>query len=380
MLYDFLQTRGGAERFTLDLRKLLPSAELWFQAASEHFAGCDLDAVHLLSRKPLSTTRALRISRCIHGFLRARRRFRDYDTLLLSGHYAPLAIDPGRPSGSQRRVYYAHTAPLPFAYDPPHGIIADEHPVTAAGVSVLGAWLKPRFEAALRGVDCVLANSSFTASEYTRRFGIATQVLHPPCDTAQYRWRPSDGHFLSFARQEGQKRVDRVVAAFRDLPHQRLVVASDGSDHDALVQLAQGAENIRFVRSIDPQVIRDLLERCTAAIHIPEREPFGMSVVESLAAGKPAVSVDEGGLPEILSSEGCGWLLPADPTPAQLAELVSGITEQACAQRRRACEARAAEFGRDRFAESLGRVLASPPRGRRSDTPEPGHASGAIQG
>lgn len=357
VLYDFLQTRGGAERFTLDLRALLPTAELWFQAASDLFGGCELDAVELLSAKPLSTIRALRISRCIHGFLRARRRFRAYDTLLLSGHYAPLAVDPRRPS-TQRRVYYAHTAPLPFAYDSPHAVVGEEHPVTAAGVSVLAAWLKPRFEAALRAVDGVLANSSFTANEYSRRFGIATRVLHPPCDTAQYRWQPSDGYFLSFARQETQKRVDHVIEAFRRLPHQQLVVASDGSDHSALVQLADGADNIRFVRSIDPQVIRDLLERCTATIHIPEREPFGMSAVESLAAGKPVVSVDEGGLPEILSADGCGWLLPPDPSPAQVADLVAGITAQACAQRRSACEARASEFGRERFADGLSRALA----------------------
>lgn len=356
VLYDFLQTHGGAERFTLDLRELLPHADVWFHAASGCFHAEELRAVHLLSRHPLSPQRSWRVARCIYAFLRARRRFGAYDTLFVSGHYAPLACDPHAP-GSQRRVYYAHTTPLPFAY-PGHGAGTGRSGATAASVSMLSGWLRPRFEASIRGMHRVLANSAFTAAEYAQVLGVEASVLHPPCDTSAYSWRPSEGYFLSFARQEAQKRVDRIVAAFRERPDRRLVVASDGSEHGRLVELAFGAPNIHFVRSIDPRVIRDLLERCLAVVHVPEREPFGVSAVEALAAGKPVVSVAEGGLPEILSPDGCGWLLPADPSPTQIAERIGAITAAECEERRRVCEMRARMFDRARFVQMLEAAIA----------------------
>ena len=88
-------------------------------------------------------------------------------------------------------------------------------------------------------------------------------------------------------------------------------------------------------------------------VHIPEREPFGVSAVEALAAGKPVISVMEGGLPEILASDGCGWLLPADPSPVQIAEQVGAITQADCEARRHVCEQRAGMFDRARFARQL---------------------------
>lgn len=354
VLYDFLQTRGGAERFTLDLRDLMPQADAWFHAASNCFSAQELNGVHLLSRRPLSQRRGIRVVRCIHAFLRARRHFRAYDTLLVSGHYAPLACDP-RGGDAQRRVYYAHTTPLPFAYSQSG---TDTDAATAAGVSMLSGWLRPRFEASLHGMHRVLANSTFTAAEYSRLLGVEATVLHPPCDIATYSWRPPEGYFLSFARQETQKRVDRIIAAFRQRPDSRLVIASNGSQHGRLVELAADAPNIRFVRSIDPVVIRDLLERCMAVVHVPEREPFGVSAVEALAAGKPVVSVNEGGLPEILASDGCGWLLPADPSPTQIAEQIARITAAECEARRRVCELRARMFDRARFAQRLVAAIA----------------------
>lgn len=355
VLYDFLQTHGGAERFTLDLRELLPQADAWFHAASACFSAEELHGVHLLSRRALPRQRGMRVARCIYAFLRARERFRAYDTLLVSGHYAPLACDP-RTDGDQRRFYYAHTTPLPFAYSQ-SGAGPDTNTATAASVSMLSGWLRPRFEVSLRGMHGVLANSAFTASEYSRLLGIEAVVLHPPCDTAAYSWRPSEGYFLSFARQETQKRVDRIVAAFRQRPDCRLVVASNGSEHARLIELASDAPNIRFVRSIDPRMIRDLLERCMAVVHVPEREPFGVSAVEALAAGKPVVSVSEGGLPEILASDGCGWLLPANPSPAQIAAQIVAITASDCEARRRVCEQRAQIFDRGRFLQSLTDML-----------------------
>ncbi len=57
-----------------------------------------------------------------------------------------------------------------------------------------------------------------------------------------------------------------------------------------------------------------------ASIYIPRDEDFGMSPVESMAAGKPVIGVAEGGLLETIVHGETGWLLPAEPSVEQIVE------------------------------------------------------------
>ena len=81
----------------------------------------------------------------------------------------------------------------------------------------------------------------------------------------------------------------------------------------ALRKLA--APNIEFCGRVTDAELRDLYSR-SAALVVPGEEDFGMTMVESLASGKPVIALGRGGALEIVR-EKCG-VLYRDPSEAGL--------------------------------------------------------------
>ena len=82
-----------------------------------------------------------------------------------------------------------------------------------------------------------------------------------------------------------------------------------------------------------------------------------MSPVESMAAGKPVIGVAEGGVLETVQPGETGLLLPASPGVSDLIEAVKALPLERALAMRQACEARAAEFGAAKFADSMRAIV-----------------------
>lgn len=351
VVYDFLQVVGGAELVSLELARRLPQADLWAGGIAECFPRDRLPAnLQVLDPKPLPERTDLRALKTIFNFRRARGGLDGYDRIIVSGHYAPLML--GKPT-VQKRIYYAHTTPLPFLFEDRARASNGRSRVGRLVFRGFGHWLFGQFGQALGTMSAVYANSRYTADAFRARLGIPAQTLFPPCDVSQFKEQASEGYFLSFARQEPGKRVDLIVKAFLRRSDLQLVVASDGNEHERLAALARGYANIHFQRTTDPIAIRDLLARCRATVYIPLNEPFGLSAVESLAAGKPVVAAASGGLMEILAHGETGWLLPEPAGPDQLASVLKVATEEACTLMAGACRRAACRYSWDTFLNHL---------------------------
>ncbi len=353
VVYDFLHVVGGAELFSLELARRLPQARLVVAGVASDFPTRLLPRdVVVLDTRPLPTTPARRALRAIQTFRQHRPLARSFRRIILSGHYAPLLHSPGQPG-----LYYGHTTPLPFLYEDRARTLVGASPLRHLGQALVGRWLRRQVRHTLGSGLPVLANSEFTATAFRQRLGVKAHVLHPPCAVELFEPRPSKGYFLSFARQEPGKQVDRIIQAFRQRPTQRLMVASDGSEHPRLRALAADCDNIEFVPTTDPQRIRALLSQCRASVYIPLNEPFGISAVESLACGKPVIGVRSGGLGEILRPA-TGWLIAEDAEVASLTRAMDQATETQCAQMQRACLDAARAYDWSQFMAQLTGWLA----------------------
>jgi glycosyltransferase involved in cell wall biosynthesis len=152
---------------------------------------------------------------------------------------------------------------------------------------------------------------------------VESEVLYPPCDTEGFEWMGDGDYFLSTARLEPLKRVDLIVEAFKDMPNKKLIVASGGSQLESLEELADGAKNITFTGWVSDTELRRLVGNCTATIYIPKDEDFGISPVQSLAAGKPVIGVNEGGVVETVRETADGVLISTPPSAAKIRDAVS---------------------------------------------------------
>ena len=354
VLYDFLLVRGGAERLTLTLLRGLPGIDLCIgYRARESFADQELEGLRVIDLHASTAIAGWRSIKVMRAFRYRTAFLRDYAWVLYSGTNAPLAVH-NHPGG--RNILYCHTVPR-FVYDLRDYYLGRYPFWLRPALRALMAYVQPRYEAAIAKMDLIVVNSENVRGRVRRYLGRESVVVHPPVDVDRFRWRSQGDYYLSTARLEPFKRVDLVVEAFRRLPHRKLVVASGGSELRRLRELAAGARNIEFADWLDDAALVDLVARCIATVYVARDEDFGMSPVESMAAGKPVIGVAEGGLLETVIDGETGVLAPADPRVEDLVAAIESLPPPRALAMREACERRAAQFSRERFLERMREVL-----------------------
>jgi glycosyltransferase involved in cell wall biosynthesis len=282
----------------------------------------------------------------------ARREAQAYGTRIYSGVAAPFAAPP---RGNGRNILYCHTPPR-FLYD------QKDHFAGRAGRDPARRMALQKFrdgyEAAVERMDVIIANSRTVQERISTYLGQSSTLVYPPCDLEAFRWIEQGDYYLSTARLSPLKRVDKIVSAFVGMPDRKLVVASSGEDLEQLKALAAGARNIVFLGWVSDTQLTELIGRAIATIYVPTDEDFGMSPVESMAAGKPVIGVAEGGLRETILDGQTGTLLQPGFTSDDLANAVCELTQERALAMRAACETRAELFSRDRFIEGMRAALA----------------------
>jgi glycosyltransferase involved in cell wall biosynthesis len=355
VLYDFLHCRGGAEMVTLALARGLPGADLGFGYRDPaHFPDAELADLHCVDLGVRARFPGARTVAGIWAYRHRTRMLRRYHWVLYSGSVAPEAVY-NHPAGLN--LYYCHTVPR-FAYDLRQHYETSGPLPRRLGARLFGAWMRSSYPRALRRMDRVIANSENVRGRLLRYIGIDAEVVHPPCDVAGYRWRGQGDYYLSTARLEPYKRVDLLVEAFRAMPERRLVITSGGSREQELRRMAAGAPNIQLTGWVERRRLRELVGSCIATLYVPRDEDFGISPVESMAAGKPVIGVAEGGLLETLIQGETGILLEPEPSAADLVAAVTAMTPGRARALRAACERRAWAFSAERFLERMRALVA----------------------
>lgn len=353
LLYDFLDAKGGAERVLHVLQRHLDAPVCVGYVKQPLFAGT-FDPASVIDLDTYHAYPPLKIAHLLHAFSsRGARCAARYPTRIYSGSYAVLAH---RREHTGRAIYYCHTPPR-FLYDLRERYASTLPVGLRPPLAVLRRWLQPRYEDAVRRMDVVLANSENVRRRLERFLGVRAQVVYPPVDVDAFRWIEEGDYFLSTARLEPLKRIDLLIRAFREMPDQRLVIGSGGSQANHLRRLAEGADNIHFTGWLDDDALANWIGRARATLYVPVDEDFGMSPVESMAAGKPVIGVAEGGLLETVVPGRTGELLPPDFDAEQLRAAVSAMTRGRAASMREACEAQARRFSRERFLRAIDEVL-----------------------
>jgi glycosyltransferase involved in cell wall biosynthesis len=372
VVYDFLAVPGGAEAVTLHWLNTHPEWSLVTGFVDERAFPSSMVPVDRITAlgKPVThpAWQALQVSR---RFRRHGAGLRAWDRVLFSGVYAPVGVTARPPRDN---FYYCHTPPR-FAYDL-EDWYRDRAPAwQRPALAWLAARVRREYEEALAHMQGIAANSRTVRERLRRYLGLEdVKVIHPPVPTDLWTWRGQEDFYLSTARLEPYKRVDWAVRAFRNMPDRTLVVASGGSQLEALKALAEGCDNIHFTGWLDKETLRDLVGRCIATLYLARDEDFGLSPVESMAAGKPVIGVREGGLTETVSHEQTGMLL--NPSLSDdvdsLASAVRALDAAGAMDMRLACEARAGDFSVDRFNRAIEdwldepAGLPTPARGRSS--------------
>ncbi|NDV24939.1 glycosyltransferase family 4 protein [Desulfovibrio sp. JC022] len=346
ILYDFLYCMGGAEKTTFVMQDAFAGSKVCVDFVNKNsFRGLKEDDVIELGR--FSTCQPFNALKGIHNFKTKTRFLNNCDLVIYSGSYAPCAVQN---QSKGKKILYCHTIPR-FAYDL-YDHYLESIPFFACPVfKMLVAYVRKSYERAFSQMDTVIANSQNVRLRIKKYLNADAMVIHPPVETSVFKWIDQHDYYLSTARLEKYKRVDLIVSAFKKMPHKKLIVASGGAELENLKKLAANASNITFTGWIAHAELVRLTGNAIATIYLPKDEDFGMSPVESMAAGKPVIGAKEGGVLETVLDGKTGLLI--EPEVGEIVRAVNVLDSARAAEMKEQCVERARQFDIKCFVSKL---------------------------
>jgi glycosyltransferase involved in cell wall biosynthesis len=147
-------------------------------------------------------------------------------------------------------------------------------------------------------------------------------TIHHGIDFSQFEFNPEpDDYLLFFGRIHPDKGVAEAIEVARAMGIPLVIagIIQDQAYFDREVAAHVDDRAIRYIGSVGPAERSRILGGATALLHLINfDEPFGFSVVESMACGTPVIASPRGSMPEIVSDGINGFLveMPGDATIA----------------------------------------------------------------
>lgn len=123
-----------------------------------------------------------------------------------------------------------------------------------------------------------------------------------------------DGYFLFVGRLSEEKGIETIVRAAKLIPDVVFKIVGRGPEMDRLHHLADGLKNVEFVGFRTGEELVRLYQGARALL-LPSRvhENLPLAILEAMAAGKPIIASDVGGISEIVEDRQNGLLVaPTD--------------------------------------------------------------------
>jgi glycosyltransferase involved in cell wall biosynthesis len=173
-------------------------------------------------------------------------------------------------------------------------------------------------------------------------------------DLAGLPFDPVGGEDLvAFGRIHPDKGTHTAVEIARRAGRRLIMcgIVQDERYFKELVEPRIDRDRVRYLGSVGPRQRAEVLGAAAALLHpIVFAEPFGLSVVESMACGTPVVAYRKGSMAEVVDEGVTGRLVDG---AEQAVKAVAGIGDID----RAACSARARErFGSDRMVDDYLRI------------------------
>ena len=174
-------------------------------------------------------------------------------------------------------------------------------------------------------------------------------TIHHGINLEDFPFNPHGSEdLLFFGRIHPDKGAAEAIAA-AGLAGRRLVMAGiiqDQEYYNKYVVPALDDRNVIYRGSVGGAARSETLRSARALLHLINfDEPFGLSVVESLASGTPVIATNRGSMPELVEHGVTGFLVDSVEKAAEAIERIGEIDRAACRA------AVAARFTVDRMAD-----------------------------
>jgi glycosyltransferase involved in cell wall biosynthesis len=144
-------------------------------------------------------------------------------------------------------------------------------------------------------VDDFIDNSFTVAKRIQKYYRREAIIINPPVEIEKFQISPTLGdYYLCGGRLVPYKKIDLVIKVFNRLGFP-LKIFGDGPELKHLKKIAK--PNIQFLGRISEEKKVELMSKALAFIN-PQLEDFGITAIESMAAGRPVIAYGVGGAQE----------------------------------------------------------------------------------
>ena len=144
-----------------------------------------------------------------------------------------------------------------------------------------------------------------------------TRTIHNFIDKNKFRCETGNGeNYIAFAgRLSKEKGVELLAETAKLLPEQTFMVAGDGPDRNLL----EGIANVKLVGFLSGKELIDFMSKSKVLV-VPSiwYENCPLSILEAQCMGVPVVTMNNGGMAELIK-DGITGILVEEPTPQGLA-------------------------------------------------------------
>ena len=184
-------------------------------------------------------------------------------------------------------------------------------------------------------VDKVVVPSDYLVRVFAK-FGIEACAIFNVIDLDRFEFRkrtPLRPVFLSNRNLEAHYGVDSVLRAFayiqKEIPDAVLTVVGDGSQRQALENLATELQLKRteFTGRVEHDEINRQYSATDIYLNASRIDNQPLSILEAFACGLPVVTTDAGGIPDIVTDEITGFLVPVGDHKVLAARALKVLTD-----------------------------------------------------
>lgn len=178
--------------------------------------------------------------------------------------------------------------------------------------------------------DRYIAPSEFIKNELIKKGFDSTKIRVLPFGIEAQKITPAigwdHGYILYVGQLVEEKGIWPLLKAAKNLPQIKFKIVGTGAEEERIKRAAINLSNVEFVGFAVGEALGNLYRgaRCVVAPSLWQ-EVFGLVALEAMAAGKPVIVSNIGGLPEVVSDRVTGLLVQPGSVP-ELTEAIERLS------------------------------------------------------
>ncbi len=369
ILHAFFRPKGGGEKLIFDIRDYYKAdlytgaidLDIWDESKSKTDSFVkrlyDKDYKFTYLHKDSHIPFWRKVKRQLYFRFHPKiKELNNYDVVIFSGNIAGVAGRINNPN--TKKIVYAHTPPRPFT-DQLASRLDKMNTLQKPFAKLFAKWVIYEYRKEMNKMDLIIANSKNISKRLKDYIGVESVSRFPAVNTNKFKWISQGDYYISYARLEDLKRIPLIIDAFEKMPDKKLILCSSGPLKDWVCKQIKDRNltNITYEGLVTDERLQELVGKCLAGVYIPIQEDAGIIQCELMAAGKPVIGVNEGGLMESIVDKKTGILVNSNPTLDQVIEGVKWMTKKRALSMKQDCIKQGKKFDSEVFFKEMDNYI-----------------------